>query len=547
VWSRDVDDLDRGRGRGPGGARPDLVTWLAAHHPDWADRDAFVPRRLVGAYLQAAFDALLGSLPAQLTVDRVTGVVTDVRRCGARWRVHHDDPALDRAVDEVMVTVGHGTWSPASTPTDTVAPSAVVSPPATAPRGGLAPLPTIAPPYPVTARLSPERIPPGATVAVRGFALSFIDTVLALTVGRGGRFEGIGGADPRAARYHASGAEVARILPFARTGLPLLAKPGPALVARAGELTPLWDRLRGRVGAHADPALRPELRAALAEAAAAALRQLRDPVPDDELEAIDALLAADRRAPATVSSDRGPGAMAAGGHPGRDPGCGARRLAAMRRSVAVAHGHRAPDAAWAVGEAWRQGYPALVARVGHGGVPVAERPDLDALAVRMERLAFGAPADNLERVIVLVEAGLVDLEHLCAPRMAAEGAGFALVTGSRRTRVDLLVDAVIDPPGIAPGTPLWGRLLRRGQVRRGAGTRGVEITADATCVDREGRRVPGLAAVGRATEGWVLGNDTLSRTLHDETRRWAHRVLAGDVSRRDASDAGSRALTGAQP
>ena len=507
LWSRGDTALEQERW-------PDLLAWLAEHHPAWADGDAFVPRRLVGAYLQATCAALLGALPPHLTVDRVAGVVTDLQRCGSGWWVSHDDSTFDRYADEIMITVGHGTWTLGRAP---LAPADE--------RCGRGEHPTtIAPPFPVAARLGPDRIPPSTTVAMRGFALSFIDATLALTVGRGGRFEGIAAGDLAAARYHASGAEVERILPFSRTGLPLLAKPGPELMGLAGELPDVWDRLRRRLRATSGAPLLPGLRDALGEAAEGVLRHARGALPDVQSRAIRGQLRADRAV--AEESGAGRGTAATGPRSGPVPGVGARSLAAMRRSVEVATGRRRPDAAWAVGEAWRQGYPALVERVGHGGVAVGERSDLDSLAVRMERLAFGAPAENLHRVVVLVDAGLVDLAHLRAPRVITHDDGFILVTGGRRTPIDVLVDAVIEPPGVAPGASLWGQLLRRGQARVAPGTRGVEITADAMCVDREGRPVPGLAAVGRATEGWVLGNDTLSRTLHAETRRWAHRIVA---------------------
>lgn len=510
VWSRDDVSLDAG-------GRPDLVSWLADHCSGWANGDAFVPRRLVGAYLQQAYHSLLRTLPPQLTVDRVAGVVTDLQRSGSGWRVLHDDPALDRSVDEIMITVGHGTWTRGS------APLALVG--ERCDRGREATV--IAPPYPVDTRLGSEQIPPSSTVAVRGFALSFIDAALALTVGRGGRFEGIGTGDVDGGCYHASGWEVERIVPFSRSGLPLLAKPGPELVARSGQLRLVWDRLRARLRATTGSPMLPGLRDALGEAAHAALQRLNDTVPALELEAIHATLRTDGRSRSAESSAHGCAAPASDADPGPDPRCGVESLAAMRRSVEVATGRRSPDAAWSVGEAWRQGYPALVDRVSHGGLAVSERSEFDLLAARMERLAFGAPAESLHRMIVLADAGVVDLGHLRAPQVVVHDAGLTLVSGSRRTPVDVLIDAVIEPPGITPETPLWGRLLRRAQIRVGSGTRGVEIMDDATCVDDEGQRVEGLAAVGRATEGWVLGNDTLSRTLHQETRRWAHRIVAG--------------------
>jgi uncharacterized NAD(P)/FAD-binding protein YdhS len=520
IWSRD------GTPHG-GGPRPDLTAWLARHHPAWADADAFVPRRLVGAYLQAAFDHLLATLPAQLTVQQVRAEVTAVQRTSSGWRIRHGDPACDRSVDEVMITVGHGTWAPDGTGTagrGTVGTgiagrgtagrgtvgrgTAAIGTGHTGPDGGeltAARATVIRPPYPVTTQLGPDRVPPAATVAVRGFALSFIDATLALTVGRGGRFAGIDGDG--AAYYRPSGAEVARIVPFSRTGLPLRAKPGPALVARAAAMSPAWERLRARIHSAGTPLL-PALRHALAEAARAALREVRG-----RAAAVDTAVES-----AAVAAWLWP-------EP-RHAASGADSLAVMRRSVEVATGQRRPDAAWAVGEAWRQGYPALVERVGHGGIGPGERPAFDALAADLERLAFGAPVENLRRIIALADAGLVDLRHLCGPRLHTGAGGLTLVSGRHRTRVDVLVDAVITAPGVATDTPVWGRLLRDGHAHLGTGTRGIAVADDATCLDRQGRRVPGLAGVGRATEGWVVGNDTLSRALHDETGRWARRIVA---------------------
>ena len=517
VWSRDV----------PGrraGMWPDLLAWLAVHHPGWADADAYVPRRLVGAYLQAAFAQLLAILPASLTVQQVPGVVTGVQRCGSRWRIHHGDPACDRVVDEVMVTTGHGTWRSG----DGMGPSAQGTWPlgdgrVEWPRGRTT---MIGSPFPVDTRLGIDRIPPGATVAVRGFALSAIDVMLTLTVGRGGRFEGIGPGAPAAVGYHASGAEPACIVPFGRTGLPLLAKPGPALVARADAMPRVWERLRERIRDTTGGPLLPGLCHALADAAQAALLPSMPPLA--------ALLpsiprpSVPRPSCTEASRDVRPVIEALLQPPGVSrPADGSNSLAAMRRSVQVATGQQPPDAAWAIGEAWRRGYPALVARVGHGHLDAAERPAFDALAVRLERLAFGPPAANLQRILGLVDTGLVDLRHLRSPALSTAGAGLTLVTGRQHTPVDVLVDAVIGPPGITFTTPVWGQLLRAGLVRVTTGTRGVAVTDEATCLDAWGTPVPGLAAVGRATEGCVLGNDTLSRTLHDGSHRWAARIVAG--------------------
>ena len=50
------------------------------------------------------------------------------------------------------------------------------------------------------------------------------------------------------------------------------------------------------------------------------------------------------------------------------------------------------------------------------------------------------------------------------------------------------------------------------------------MTPDGSCRARDGSITPGLAAIGRPTEDSVIGNDTLSRSLHPQADRWARRV-----------------------
>ena len=58
------------------------------------------------------------------------------------------------------------------------------------------------------------------------------------------------------------------------------------------------------------------------------------------------------------------------------------------------------------------------------------------------------------------------------------------------------------------------------------GRRGIEITSDVECVGADGSPTPGLGVIGRPTEDWIIGNDTLNRALHPHPERWALRVVS---------------------
>ncbi|WP_080792580.1 FAD/NAD(P)-binding protein [Corynebacterium pacaense] len=371
--------------------------------------DPFPPRALVGAFLAQAWERC-----ARRGVTTFHRRVESVEQLASGWRVE------GRVYDELLVTTGHATGR----------------------RGTLSGI------YP---HGQLDAVAPGAVVAVRGMALTFIDAALALSLGRGGRVEnGV---------YVRGGGEPSLIIPTSRSGRLMEVKPDPA-----GDLAKLdLDAIVHR--------------GSLAVRAAVDLHGIRT-----------ALLAAARgilgRAESVADLGDFP-AVLDGTDASGDP------VAEFRLSRDVAVGRVRPGARWAVGEAWRRLYPAIVHRVSYRD-PL---PGFAELARRMERVAFGPPPVNADIILALIDAGLID-------------------TSADPSVADLLVDATTAPPGVAAG----GVVDKLG-VRRGG---------RAAIVDRDGS-VPGfahLAIVGRDAADRVLGPDTLSRTLHDVIPRWARRVVA---------------------
>lgn len=441
VASSVVDAWAGDRRRGP--AYP---TWAAAAAPSRAD-DPYPPRALAGRYLREQGRRVTTSLCQRLggRVVRHDQMVERVEPAASGWTVDGQGP-----FDEVLLAVGHSAdwggalrhhWSPHLPPLhDTV--------------------------FPVPPLVARPEIRPGASVLVRGAALTAIDAVAALTVGR-----------------HQRPAERdLRITLVSRTGRLMLPKSEPAVVAsRVAEVRGLSGYAARVIGGWDVPEAVTELAAELLGGARPAHRLVRD-------------------AWAALASDDAV-----------DPGAAAGWL---RHALEMARGQAPPDGAWALGQAWRALYPALVERQRScsSGHPLCW-PDFASGAAALERLAFGPPAVNAELLLDGLAAGTVQV-----------GVGDVR---DRAGSADLVVDAVLPPPGIVdlPRDSLLGRLrdgrvLSRDPVRRGA-----RVASDGTVLGPSGARASGLALVGRATEDHVLGNDTLARDLHPEIETWAARVL----------------------
>jgi hypothetical protein len=156
--------------------------------------DDYIPRRLMGEYLQWFYAMLVASAPPKVEiVHHRTEAVNIVTGPAGRERILLANGEQFEA-DHVILTSGH---------TDNVEPPANPS--------------LVARPYPVGRYVT--TIPRDATVAVEGMGLAATDVVTALTVGRGGSFTESGDR----LRYVRSEDEPTLRL-FSRSGFPYCAK-----------------------------------------------------------------------------------------------------------------------------------------------------------------------------------------------------------------------------------------------------------------------------------------------------------------------------------
>ena len=459
--SRFIDAWDRTISP-PSPERPSLVDWLQQRCPEEADPGGFVPRAMVGRYLGECMTEAMASRPDCVRVKFCFEPVRMIRRRRDFWHVGSPNGAGE--FDEVLITTGHQDWQRQHATADAASIKSI---------------------FPVTRRLDMDAVPPGSVVGCKGFALTWIDAALALTVGRGGSIRDREGVP----QYQPSGGEPARLLPLSRTGRPMLCKPDYRCFSSPAP-DGLWEE---RSAAILAPSAGP----------AGSFRFVTDIWPEILRAADQALNLADGTAQHWFETWR------------LHPFDGARAYSEMRSSYRVATGRAEPDIPWALGEAWRRTYPAVVACVSHGGLSARNWPEFAAIALEMERIACGPPTVNMGCMLALIEAGLIDLSQVDH---------FADIENDEWPMgIDIRVDATIPPPALFdPEGPIDG-LLRDGHAARGPGG-GLVVDASGQAL-MHGAPTRGLSVLGRPTEGCVLGNDTLNRVLHRHPVRWAERML----------------------
>lgn len=467
----------------------------------------FLPRRLMGEYLQWFYRALLAGAPRGVHIVHHPTAAVDLvaRRDGSEEVRLANGGAV--VVDHVIVTSGHtGNQHLDETGSEFN-------------------------PYPVGSYV--DTIPSGASVAVSGMGLVAVDVVTALTIGRGGEFVQSGGE----LRYRPSGREPLIHL-FCRSGLPFTAKSVTGkdrsdvykpVICTSEALDALSGRSNGRrrlvdVRRELLPLLFGEMyaryyaqlafQASGTAAAGAAVREQLEAAWsegrfDEELTRLRA---------------RFGGFDAEELFFGHEPKyrCSDDYERFVYQSLADdLHEAEVPDGASPVKSAaqvFRIFRDSMRTVVELGGLTLDSYLDFNAdICSRIHRLVAGPPALRTRQMLALMDAGVVRTPYGPAPALGRATTG--LDPSTARTRVsstaftqgytedvDVVIRGHLEEPRIAgSASQLLTQLYNRGRVSQfrygDVAVGSVDLTPDSHPIDIDGHPQPSISMFGVLTEG----------------------------------------------
>ncbi|MEH6679198.1 MAG: FAD/NAD(P)-binding protein [Sediminicola sp.] len=502
--------------------RPTFVQWLSKRWnlPESAVAHEYAPRALVGSYLEAGFQALCANLPANVELIPHVGEVVDIILNENGYSLYFSDGKgikdLGVHFRNLLFSTGHlgNRRSVRVGKEDNKIPYV----------------------YPVEEMLCGPG--PSDTVAIKGLGLTFLDALLELTQGRGGSFyEDHNGA----LTYAPSGNEPKKIFAFSRSGLPMIPRTGqrpPDVVLHyfnrenlqdlgAGseqvdfreQLLPLikmemvfayYDRLLTNYGDelvyHYDfSKVQLQIQAFHMEypqTVPFCFENLARPIEADEREWESSLL----EYIGHILEEAGTG-------PEKSP-----LLAAIGVWNGISN---------LLNECYQNG----------GLTPNSHRTFDEYYRGFFNRIAHGPPIVNIQKMLALAKAGILDLSFSRSPLLLPlpKNRGFTLTTenGKSSVRCGFLVDARIPKTDIENGpSRLYENMLGRGLIV--PFVNGKEETYSPGCpaldpeghpMDQNGSYRTSSTFYGTPTEGITFDNDTLSRTRNDLVTKWAHGTI----------------------
>ena len=510
-----------------------LLQWLCQSEGLNISNNNYATRAMAGRYLSHGFDLIVSNLPENVGGKYIVGEVVDMYNVSGKYSLRLKSEVDERRdqFDHVLIATGHPKQR------ETKEAARFQSFAGEHDRAGY--IPSV---YPAETVFSD--VPPNSSVGIKGVGLTFVDAVLALTEGRGGRFKRDEKTDKLT--YTPSGEEPKVIYPFSRSGLPMIPR-----ISVPIENNDLFFFTRSALQKYETgkklnfeqqiwPILRQEMIYAFYDIAMKnagypeglsgcdsfhdveyTVDEFHKNYPSEKRFDIESFLEPPYETdfPDGITYDQ------------------------FIKSLYNHYLHearkgelRSPLAA--VTAVWRKASSLFCELYSFGGLtPESQRYFDSTIRGKLNRVTFGPPVKSAEKMYALMELGMLNFEAARNPDLYSDerSGSFILQIGPEGTRypVQTLVDARIPKVSLAddPG-PLFRNLLNSGIItifenrlgkesyRPGA----VNITREGFVIDKNGKVNRGITVSGTPTEGITFDNDTLSRARNNFADSWAESI-----------------------
>ncbi|MEZ7495922.1 FAD/NAD(P)-binding protein [Leeuwenhoekiella aequorea] len=465
--------------------------------------DYFPPRARLGTYLYERFESIKRSLVSTGSLTHIEQKVVKVSPFENQCKII-DVKNCVHIVDEVVLTVGHQNtqltnqlekWKWHSSENKS--------------------LKLFEDPYPVGA-LETSAININSIIALRGFGLTMIDQLRALTIGFGGEF--VVDSDYEL-RYIPSEKGPKKILVFSLDGLPPVPKPLTAEIDNWFKPTENeYKAFRNSL----DTALKEKQNLknatffidALATLNSSVYRRLGDKARQDTIEKISLqtlsrdlinnsqlshILIADLTLPASEQ---------------------------MQLFVNMAVGNQEISLDYCLGQVWRYVLGIIYKDYTYLDINEEILVEIVQLIEASKRYSYGPPVLSLQQLIAVHKAGVLDLNYVLDPKIKLHPDGWELYKKNKTCIAETLVNSVVDPPQLTAVTSkIITSLLADLYVNPVGHKLGLHTLKDGRLYRETGEIIEHIAFLGRLAKGSVIGVDDLIECFGKPVSRWASGIF----------------------
>lgn len=525
-----------------GEEKPRPVVPQPLSFPVWLCRTAginilsndYTTRAMAGRYLSHGFNLIVSNLPENVYGKYIVGEVVDIYNDSGKYslslKAEGDENYHCQAdrYDHILLATGH--------PKHRETKQALIFQSFADEHVKAGYIPFV---YPAETVFS--KLPPNCRVGMIGMGLTFVDAVLALTEGKGGRFE----RDEKTEKllYLPSGEEPKVIFPFSRSGLPMIPRRsipneynGLSFFTRSA-LQRCESGKKSNFEQQIWPLLRQEMIYAYYDIAMKNAGYAGGLSGCDDFEDVERFVAEyHKKYSSGIRFDAEKfldPLQETEFHKGKTHNQYIKSLYNYYLQESRKGELRSPLAA--VTAVWRKASSLFCEVYSFGGLtPESQRYFDYSIRGQLNRVTYGPPVKSAEKLYALMESGMLNFDAARNPDLVLDDKNGLFILESSpeciRYPVQYLVDARIPKVSLAndPG-PLFRNLLNRGLITIYENRYGkevyqpgaVNITRQGFVIDKNDSINRGIAVTGTPTEGITFDNDTLSRDRNNFVDSWA--------------------------
>lgn len=493
--------------------------------------DEFAPRALVGTYLMECFEKLNEIGNSFCKIKKHKAAVFDILSMGEKTCLLYQDPKSQNQsrlnVDELLLTTGHCSWKGRLERNQNNASRA---------EGGPVNIPFV---YPLRQKMS--GISENSIVGIKGLGLTFIDTVLALTEGRGGHFSS---QENGALMYHASQKGPKQIIAFSRTGLPMVPRSSHEGKKKYRPVYFTHHNVHDHLDGNGKPSFEEHIWPLFKlETTYRYYKVLFETYgltmhPGESAETLQKQI--EKFHSKFTDEPRFNFANLFNPVDFSDPNTKLAPLVYFKYVLGQAELGSEKSPFMAAAMTWGQIGETFNDMYRFGGMTPDSHEVFDKkYRSKLNRISYGPPLENIQKMIALVDSSILNLNYSENPEIKEVDKGWRLKTPKiPPITVDTMIDARI-PTNVScqDWSELLTRMRQRGEIREFLigdkhttyRTACPEIDHKGNVVAQNGGANPRITLYGTLTEGITYDNDSLSRYRNNMASSWAKGITERNV------------------
>ncbi len=468
--------------------------------------DVFPPRSKLGTYLNARFKTLAKELIGKDIISIYKENIHQIAFEKEKFLLT-DENSRSYEADEVLLTVGHQptklsnqlkSWKEhASTASDIL---------------------LFEKAYPIERLTNEVKINHSSVIGLRGFGLSMLDAMRALTIDRGGEFIETD-SHTLECSFKTTPKVPKTLLPFSLEGLPLAPKPLNESIDKLYE--PTQDEVltfkksisevgQGKSIKEDAQFLKDEIVKIVVRVYAKLPNKIENHTTPDEIKRVSLAWLEDEKFqhPLLLNHQL-------------------KKREVIERFIQMALNKSAISLDYCIGQVWRHLQSTWYDAFSHANQPEETIARVIDLHERLKRYSYGPPLKSMQQLMALLRAGIMDLSYVSDPKIELVETGWKLTKNQKAAHVNCMVNCVLDSPKLLKiKSPVVVNLLKDKLIEPIHTELGLDTYKNGLvkCKDKS-KNIP-LAVLGRLSKGSVVGVDAILECFDGQVSKWAEESAA---------------------